>query len=372
MITVKLFAGEAGIRALAPAWRSLTAQLKFKRHFHHVEWHLALAHTFERHNLAPLHCLAVFSDADKLVAAFPFRLARTQIGPIQLNVIRLASDHIDAQTARDFVISPDLTESGFFQGFVRYMAESDAAWDVIELPGLLGDSAALATLKHCPQLPILSGPGGAWGRVEFISCGDHDRPLERLSKGFRQNLRTSSNKLKSSQVMFEAARTEIDLVKLLAEFLKVESSGWKGEQGTSVLKTPAATTFARQLISQFAPSESCEIHVMRVDSEPVAAMFGIVTDNIWYIFRIGYDEAYHRASPGHLIIENLLKQRATHKSFDTVTPYNAPPWFRAWKPDRTLQIFNAYIFRPSPQGVELANRVAAILSGPAPPGSGAI
>jgi hypothetical protein len=92
-------------------------------------------------------------------------------------------------------------------------------------------------------------------------------------------------------------------------------------------------------------------------------MFGIVTDNIWYIFRIGYDEAYHRASPGHLIIENLLKERTSNKSFQVVTPYNAPPWFGAWKPDGILQIFNAYLFRQSPDGLKLAKQVATIMQG---------
>ncbi len=29
---------------------------------------------------------------------------------------------------------------------------------------------------------------------------------------------------------------------------------------------------------------------MRLDDEPIATLFGIVTDKIWYMFRIGYDE----------------------------------------------------------------------------------
>src|SRR3984885_13956785 len=134
MIRVQFFDGAAGVRALAPAWRSLTAQLQSRRHFHHVEWHLALTETFERHNLVSLRCAAVFSD-DNLVAVFPFRFMRMQLGPIQLNALRLASDHIDAATARDFVLAPGLAETGFFQGFAKYMVEYDASWDVMELPG---------------------------------------------------------------------------------------------------------------------------------------------------------------------------------------------------------------------------------------------
>jgi len=363
MITVKLFRGETEIRALAPAWRSLTAQLKLKRHFHHVEWYLALAHTLEQHNLTQLQCVTVFSDTDKLVAVFPCRVERVQIGPIPLNAIRLASDHIDAHTARDITIAPDLAETKFFQGFIRYMAEHDPIWDVIELAGIMEDSSAATALKHCPQLPIILTPGGVRGRIEFVSCSDGADPFARLSKGFKQNLRTAHHKLEPTQVTFEVARTPTDLARLLPEFLTVESSGWKGALGTSALTHSATNTFLGQLLHHFGPSGGCEIHVMRYADKPVATLFGITPDHIWYIFRIGYDETHHRASPGHLIIENLLKQNAMDKLFNVLTPYNATPWFNAWKPDRILQISNAYVFRPTSQGMELADRVASIMRG---------
>ena len=241
----------------------------------------------------------------------------------------------------------------FFSSWHR----SDPLWDVISLPGILEDSIAATALKSSPQLPILETTGDAWGRIEFITCGDGADPFSRLSKGFRQNLRTSHNKLDPTDVTFECASTESDLTRLLPEFLNVKSSGWKGELGTSALKEPAMNTFLRQLISQFGPSGRCEIHLMRASNQPIATLFGIVTDNIWYIFRIGYDEAHHRASPGHLIIENLLKRRATHRSFDTLTPYNAPPWFHAWKPDRIVENFQCTrCFDHRPKGSSLPRK----------------
>jgi len=356
MFRVQLFNGEAGIRALAPAWRSLTAQLQLKRHFHHVEWYLALAHTFETHNQKSVQCIAVFRG-DALVAIFPVRPVQLQVGPIPLRTLRLVSDPLETETARDFILDPATAKEGFFGGFVHFMAQNEPNWDVISLQGILEDSIAATALKSSPQLPILETPGGAWGRVEFITCGDGASPFSRLSKGFRQNLRTSHHKLDPMDVTFECASTESDLTRLLPEFLNVESSGWKGDLGTSALKQPAMNTFLRQLISQFGPSGRCEIHLMRLSNQPIATLFGIVTDNIWYIFRIGYDEAHHRASPGHLIIENLLKRGATHRSFDTLTPYNAPPWFHAWKPNVVQKIVSIHVFRPSPEGVKLAKEV---------------
>jgi hypothetical protein len=360
MFKVELFRGEAGISGLAPAWRSLTAKLPLKRHFHRVEWHLALAHTFERHKQVPLHCLAVFID-DTLAAVFPYRPVQLTIGGIELRTIRLVSDPDDVFTARDLIIAPDFANGDFFGGLVGFMARSDPSWEAISLPGILADSIAVTTLKSSRQLPIVESPGGAWGRIEFITCPEGADPFARLSKGFRQNLRTSHNKLDATQVTFECARTASDLARLLPEFLEVESAGWKGELGTSASKQPAMNTFLRQLISHFGRTGGCEIRLMRLSGRPIATLFGVVTDKIWYILRTGYDEAHHRTSPGHLIIEHLLKQREAPISFEILTPYNAPPWFQAWKPDGVLGMSDAFVFRPSPDGFNLAQRVVTSL-----------
>jgi Acetyltransferase (GNAT) domain len=356
-IRVERFSGALGVRALAPAWRALTAQLPSRRHFHHVEWYLALAETLERHNLRPLFCIAVFAG-DALVAVFPYREDRLQLGTHALRLMKLASDQGEGETARDFVIAPALVGGNFFQGLVKYLAEHDASWDVILLQGIVEDSLAATALSNAPKLPYFQTPGGALDRrrIEFISCGTADQPFERLSKGFRQNLRTAHNKLKCREITFETGRSESDLLRLLPEFMAVETSGWKGELGTSAHKEAKTNTFLRQLIAHLGPSGGCEIALLRADAQPIAALFGVVLDGIWYIFRIGYDEDYHRASPGHLVIESLLKRNATQTSFTTLTPYNAPAWFSAWKPD-SRQIFNAYVFRPSAEGVKLARHI---------------
>jgi CelD/BcsL family acetyltransferase involved in cellulose biosynthesis len=363
-IRVERFSGAAGVRALAPGWQALTAQIRPRRHFHHVEWYLALADTLEKHGLTPLSCIAVFAN-NALVAVLPYRQERLQVGPYALRLMKLVSDQGEGETARDFMMAPALAQSNFFQGLVRFLAQHDTSWDVISLHGILEDSVAATALENSPQLTFFQTPGGALdrGRIYFISCGDADRPLDRVSKVFKKNLRKSHNRTKSENVAFAIARTEAELKSLLPQFLRVESSGWKGAMGTSALKDAATNTFIEQLIAQFGPKGECELRVMRIGDKTAAALFGIVTDDVWYMFRIGYDESFDRASPGHLIIEHLLDSRTAHPSFSAITPYNAPDWFAAWKPDRILNIYNSYVFRPSAEGINLARQIELFVRG---------
>jgi hypothetical protein len=317
-----------------------------------------MAETLEENSfLALTRYVAAFTDDNTLVAIIPFRFLRLEIGPIQLKVIRLISDQDDSPIAADIVIEPSLTQTNFLQEVVNSLADLDRNWDAILFANTLEDSLAVAASQHISRLPYFQTPGGAHGRMEFLSCGKKDRPFEGMSKGFKQNLRTAHNKLESESVTFEIARTETDLIDLLPEFLKVESSGWKGELGTSTLQHSPTRSFLQLLIRYLGPKAACEIHVMRVRDRPIASIFGVVTDEIWFLFRTGYDEKYHRVSPGHLIIENLLKQNAVKTEFGTFTLYNATPWFSPWKADRTLKVYNKWVFRPSQSGWELGQKL---------------
>jgi Acetyltransferase (GNAT) domain len=362
-IRIERFSGSAGLRALAPAWRQLTAQLPARRHFHHVEWYLALAETLEKHSLQPLHCIAVFSR-DALVAVLPYRQDLLQFGPYPLRVMKLVSDQGDGETARDFIMAPELVQGSFFQGLVKYLAQHDESWDVISLHGILQDSYAAITLQSSPQLPFFQTPGGALdrGHIFFLSCGDGDQPLERASELFREDLRKAHNQTKSEEVTFVVARAEHELTRVLSDLLRVEPSCWVGTMG-SALKDAAASTFMCELVGQFGPKGECELRVMRVGDRRAAAVFGLVTDGIWYMFSIGYDETFERALPGHLVIENLLETRAEHPMFSVITPYSAPDWFEDWNPNLISDVYNAYIFRPSPEGVRLAREIESFVRG---------
>jgi len=367
-VRVEIFHGKPGILQLAIPWQSLARRLKVRRHFHCVEWYLALAETFEKHEEENnLICFGVFSQ-NELVAVIPFRAIWLELANVKLRALQLASDAWEGQTARDLVMPFSLANSDFFQNFVHFLDQNDPNWDVISLRGIVDDSFAAAALKASSGVPWLVTPGGAWGRIEFMSWGSDGDPFARLSKGFRQNLRTAHNKLKAGDVDFVSTCDPDGLLALYPDFAAVESSGWKGKEGTSVLKLPNADFFLRRLISGFGPVGGCEIHLMKFENRTIAALFCIVVDDICYILKIGYDEAYEKASPGHLIVEHLAKTRGTSGRVRSITPYNAPPWFKAWKPNVVMEIDDAYVFRPSPRGHELANRLASALNAINPPG----
>src|SRR6516164_7455620 len=88
-LRMEVFHGKEGLLKLAPAWGKLKDRVRNRRHFHRVEWYLALAETFETFGPAgSLICFGFFSSGD-LVSALPFRPIQIDVAGIRLRAMQL-------------------------------------------------------------------------------------------------------------------------------------------------------------------------------------------------------------------------------------------------------------------------------------------
>jgi CelD/BcsL family acetyltransferase involved in cellulose biosynthesis len=343
--------GSQGLQDLERDWSHLYARIRKRRHLHQIEWYVALAQTFEHAQSGNLVCLRV-SHSSRPILIMPLQAVRVSEGRSQLKMLELLSDPTGHQSARDFLIDEAFEDTTLLADFLHYLAKIDGSWDIISLRGILADSCAFSSMKKARKINATRFPGGHWGKNEFVTCAPGHDPFLRLSKSFRQNLRTAHNKLKGRDVSYTSVNRCLDVQEMFSDFLNVESSGWKGEGGSSVLKIPSLQYFLNNLAKLLAASNGCEIHVMKVDGKVAAALFCVVADGISYLLRTGYDEALHLASPGNLLFEHLLKTKGAAGNTLIVAPYNAPPWFKAWRPDVILGIYNVIIRRPDIEGSE--------------------
>src|SRR3546814_8885107 len=66
--------------------------------------------------------------------------------------------------------------------------------------------------------------------------------------------------------------------------------------------------------------------------------------------KIGYDEAYGKLSPGHLVVDAVLRRYAEDRTIRFMNLIGDMEWQASWRPDR-IGILNCYIYRASPQGL---------------------
>jgi CelD/BcsL family acetyltransferase involved in cellulose biosynthesis len=354
-----------GLLKLADGWRALTAGLTPARHFHHVEWFLAVTRTMDEDKDGSYLYVAIY-ESQKLVGIVPLRVARVWIEgqPDPIRALRLLSNVRETPSARDVIFAESIIDADVFTGLIRYLDKMNSWWDVLAITDVIeGSHAHAAFLKASKSLPSLTTPARATGgRVEFLSCGPDATPMGRLSQKFRHNLRTSKNKLVSREVRFVCASTPDELSDAYPKLIAVEASGWKNDSAYSIANHPRFEAFLRHLMSYLGPTGGCEIHLMQLDGVTIGGMFCVVFGQIGFMHVIGYDEACSKLSPGHLLIENLVKSRGGSGQLNMVTSGHATDWFSGyWKPDHILKTSDHFLFRPSRRGAR-----AAIRRSPAP------
>lgn len=99
-------------------------------------------------------------------------------------------------------------------------------------------------------------------------------------------------------VTYRSLRTPADIRQGAELFMALEDSGWKGARGTSLLADPSITTFARAMTRLMARKGKISIESLEVDGKPVAMGVVLESNNRAYFWKLAYDEAFARYSPG--------------------------------------------------------------------------
>jgi CelD/BcsL family acetyltransferase involved in cellulose biosynthesis len=231
------------------------------------------------------------------------------------------------------------------------------SWDVLELPdvpprteseGAARELMACASAQGCPT--------GTWESMQtpYIPLG---APLElvmgKLSAKFRSNLRRRRKKLAEvGAITFERFTDSEGLDARLEEGFGLEAAGWKGKEGTAIANDPATKRFYAQLARACASDGTLSLFFLRAGGRAVAFYFALTHGKTCYLPKLGFDETLSQASPGHLILEDVLADccRRNLAEFDFLGPNM--PWKQDWT-EATRVHHWCYVFRDSLRGKAL-------------------
>lgn len=126
------------------------------------------------------------------------------------------------------------------------------------------------------------------------------------------------------------------------EFLALEQAGWKGRRGTALASSAITAAFSRQALFDLARAGKARIDSLRVGSHPVAILVSLIAGAAAYTWKIAYDEAYARYSPG----AQLMLQAPAHlfadpavRLIDSCATADHPMIDRLWPERRGIASF---------------------------------
>lgn len=132
--------------------------------------------------------------------------------------------------------------------------------------------------------------------------------------------------------------------RLFDEAAAVEMNSWKCEAGSAIASDSTKEAFHRAFFRAACNAGHFRLAFMRIDGRAVAMQLAVVWSRRFWLFKIGYDEAYAKASPGTLLMRHALvlaagMSLASFEFLGNVEPWIADLWTRECNPCVTLRTY---------------------------------
>jgi CelD/BcsL family acetyltransferase involved in cellulose biosynthesis len=238
------------------------------------------------------------------------------------------------------------------------LAEDDAALG--RLAGaLVARRPAAASLAYldadAPALARLRDAAAAAGyatrvrpihRSPVVHLGDPERweagrPRRRLADLRRRRRRLAERGQVTVAVAREAAALE--------DVIALERLGWKGARGTSIAGDQRLRGFYRAVAAWSADRGILRIATLRLDGRPLAALLGLQDAGVLHLLKGGYDPAFAEASPGQLLLQDVLAGAVGDGLARVELHGDAEPYKSVWTEAARSRVA-LEIFAPTPAG----------------------
>lgn len=153
-------------------------------------------------------------------------------------------------------------------------------------------------------------------RPKLASGLDGKSYLEKaLSSSSRKKLRQHRRRLGEQGSLTSVIATEPEAIRFaLEDFMRMEASGWKGEQGTALLCDAGNAAFMRKAIVAMAAVGCASIYALYLDRKPISMQIVVRAGAAAFTWKTAYDEQFRDFSPGMLLLEDYTTAFLADKS----------------------------------------------------------
>jgi hypothetical protein len=162
-----------------------------------------------------------------------------------------------------------------------------------------------------------------------------------LTNHHRQELRRQHRRLtEQGTVEVRISGRDAPAIEFLEPFLELERRGWKGTETSALASDPAHADYFRELVTAGARTGQVSFLGLYLNDRPIALKVNLTSGGGAFAFKIAYDEAYAKYSPGvHLETENIawLHEQPSWQWMDSCA---VPGHFmigRLWRERRSIQ-----------------------------------
>jgi CelD/BcsL family acetyltransferase involved in cellulose biosynthesis len=182
-----------------------------------------------------------------------------------------------------------------------------------KLPGV---GIALAITQLDPELVRRPSESALLETVDYIQTaritigGTFEEYWAQRGKNLRHNLKRQRNQLASQGLEWhvDSVTSPAEVEAAVDEYSRLESAGWKAEEGTDVRSDNAQGSFYTQLLRVHCSEGRGRIYRLRLSGRVVAMDLCVDDGATFVILKTCYDETVNKLSPALLMREEYFRQ----------------------------------------------------------------
>ena len=323
---------------LADEWRELCAEAADDQPFYRPEWIRPYFRFFARRKnivliatrLQGRLCLMLPLIEEKgTFSKIPVRKFRAPVNP--------CAGRFDA------IYSAGREGEAAIQATWKFLKELDG-WDLLQFRDALQGSAVsqlaaaaradgLSTIqiddRPSPYVPLPADP-------ELLKQLPVNTRLRRQLRQIRREIAEKGSSLKLSRI--EAADQNA-----LSRFYELEASGWKGQERTAILLY-GRKPFLDEVAESAARAGYFTLYLLELDGQLIAGHYGFTHRACYYSVVVAYNESFKEFSPGHLIIDEIVRDCAARGVRAYQTTGQDQEWKMRWT-NQVQPLSHHFVFR---------------------------
>ncbi|MBW3600197.1 MAG: GNAT family N-acetyltransferase [Planctomycetes bacterium] len=236
----------------------------------------------------------VVESEDRLLAALPIVAGRGGVARVPGNCWSSAGELL-LDTSADAPAAMGQLAAGL----------GKLPWPVIVAEGVNVETIAWRSLRGALDMRGLRTAGRRQFDVGLVDVGRDWAAYESTWSGnHRRAMRKSLRRLKSEGLVNMRRQCDFtpdEASETLRTFCGIEDKSWKGEAGTSILRTPGMFDFFDRQVRRLAETGEFEALFLELDGRPIAGDLGYAAKGVFHSHKIAFDPEYRNASPGQVL-----------------------------------------------------------------------
>ena len=232
----------------------------------------------------------------------------------------------------------------------------------VMLPALAQDGPVATVLRNAvAEFGVTPRVFEAHERARLDATQGEDEAVSALGSKKLKELRRQRNRLADNgEVEFRIASPGAEAEAALQQFLALEAAGWKGAAGTALAAKEGDVAFMKEALPAMVRDGAAQIVTLTSGGKVVAAGIVLRHGRRAYFFKIAYDEAMAKMSPGVQLTLDITRALCADPNIDSVDSTaiaNHPMIDHIWRDRQPI----ADLLLPTQSGAPLFAVFAALI-----------